>query len=62
MEFLTFVLDGQEEGVQVLYKDETIWATVSTDARPPMFLIVAFCLTCNRRNVMCKYPLLTDLE
>ena len=27
MEFLTFVLDGQEEGVQVLYKDETIWAT-----------------------------------
>ena len=27
MEFLTFVLDGREEGVQVLYKDETIWAT-----------------------------------
>ena len=27
MEFLTFILDGQEEGVQVLYKDETIWAT-----------------------------------
>ena len=27
MEFLTFVLDGQEDGVRVLYKDETIWAT-----------------------------------
>lgn len=26
-EFLTFVLDGREDGVQVLYKDETIWAT-----------------------------------
>ncbi len=25
--FLTFVLDGKEDGVQVLYKDETIWAT-----------------------------------
>ena len=27
MEFLTFVLDGKEDGVQVLYKDDTIWAT-----------------------------------
>ena len=26
-EFLTFVLDGKEDGVQVLYKDETIWPT-----------------------------------
>jgi len=26
-EFLTFVLDGKEGGVQVLYKDETVWAT-----------------------------------
>lgn len=26
-EFLTFVLDGKEDGVQVYYKDETIWAT-----------------------------------
>lgn len=23
----TFVLDGKEDGVQVLYKDDTIWAT-----------------------------------
>ena len=27
IEFLTFVLDGKEDGIQVLYKDETIWAT-----------------------------------
>jgi hypothetical protein len=26
-EFLTFVADGKEDGIQVLYKDETIWAT-----------------------------------
>ena len=26
-EFLTFVAEGQEQGVQVLYKDETVWAT-----------------------------------
>ena len=27
VEFLTFVFDGKEDGVQVLYKDDTIWAT-----------------------------------
>lgn len=27
VEFLTFVAEGKEQGVQVLYKDETIWAT-----------------------------------
>ena len=26
-EFLTFVFDGKDDGVQVLYKDETVWAT-----------------------------------
>ena len=26
-EFLTFVAEGKENGIQVLYKDETIWAT-----------------------------------
>ena len=26
-EFLTFIADGKEDGVQVLYKDESIWAT-----------------------------------
>ncbi len=26
-EFLTFVADGREDGVQVVYKDENIWAT-----------------------------------
>ena len=27
VEFLTFVKEGKEQGVQVLYKDETVWAT-----------------------------------
>ena len=26
-EFLTFVMDGEEDGIQVVYKNETIWAT-----------------------------------
>lgn len=26
-EFLTFIIDGKEDGVQVVYKDGTIWAT-----------------------------------
>lgn len=26
-EFLVFLLDGKEDGIQVLYKDDTIWAT-----------------------------------
>ena len=26
-EFLTFVAEGRENGIQVLYKNETIWAT-----------------------------------
>ena len=26
-EFLMFVMDGKENGVQVTYKDETIWCT-----------------------------------
>ncbi len=27
VEFLTFIIDSKENGVQVIYKDETIWAT-----------------------------------
>lgn len=26
-EFLTFLAENKEDGVQVVYKDETIWAT-----------------------------------
>ncbi len=26
-EFLTFIIDGKDDGVQVVYRDETIWAT-----------------------------------
>lgn len=32
VEFLTFVAEGEEQGVQVLYKKETIWATQKTMA------------------------------
>ena len=27
VEFLTFVAEGKEQGVQVLYKGEMVWAT-----------------------------------
>ena len=33
-EFLTFVAEGKEQGVQVLYKDETVWATQKAMAQP----------------------------
>lgn len=26
-EFLIFMLEGKEDGIRVMYKDETIWAT-----------------------------------
>lgn len=26
-EFLTFIIEGKEDGIQVLYKNETIWTT-----------------------------------
>ena len=33
-EFLTFVAEGKENGIQVLYKDETVWATQKAMKRP----------------------------
>ena len=30
-EFLTFVMDGKEDGIQVVYKDETIWGYAEGD-------------------------------
>lgn len=32
-EFLIFLLEGKEDGIQVMYKDETIWATQKAMAR-----------------------------
>lgn len=26
-EFLIFIIEGKEDGVQVVYKDDTLWAT-----------------------------------
>ena len=31
-EFLTFVAAGKEDGIQVLYKNETVWATLKAMA------------------------------
>lgn len=33
-EFLIFMLEGKEDGIQVMYKDETIWATQKAMAPP----------------------------
>ena len=30
-EFLIFMFEGKEDGIQVMYKDETIWATQKGD-------------------------------
>ena len=39
VEFLTFVLDGKEDGVQVLYKDDTIWATQNSE----LIIVARYC-------------------
>lgn len=33
-DFLIFMLEGKEDGIQVIYKDETIWATQKAMAQP----------------------------
>lgn len=30
-EFLIFMLEGKDDGIQVIYKNETIWATQKAD-------------------------------
>ena len=32
-EFLIFMLEGKEDGIQVMYKDETIWTTQKAKAQ-----------------------------
>ena len=46
VEFLTFVLDGKEDGVQVLYKDETIWATQKVTCMAAQFFDCSISLNC----------------
>lgn len=33
-EFLIFQIEGKEDGVQVIYQDESVWCTQKTMAQP----------------------------
>lgn len=48
-EFLTFVAEGREDGVQVFYKDETIWATQK--AMATMFDVDRTVITKHLKNI-----------
>ena len=58
VEFLTFVLDGKEDGVQVLYKDETIWATQK--AMAVLFEVDRTVITKHLKNIFQSGELQTD--
>ena len=48
-EFLTFIAEGREDGVQVFYKDETIWATQK--AMSSMFDVDRTVITKHLKNI-----------
>ena len=48
-EFLTFIAEGKESGIQVLYKDETIWATQKTMAE--LFGVDRIVITRHLKNI-----------
>ena len=48
-EFLTFVMDGKEDGIQVVYKDETIWATQK--AMATLFDVVVLAMSKHLKNI-----------
>ena len=58
VEFLTFVLNGKEDGVQVLYKDETIWATQK--AMAVLFEVDRTVITKHLKNIFQSGELQTD--
>lgn len=39
-EFLIFMLEDKEDGIQVMYKDETIWATQKAMAQLLVALVI----------------------
>ena len=57
-EFLTFVLDGKEDGVQILYKDETVWATQKVIAE--LFGVDRSVVTKHLKNVFQTFELQQD--
>ena len=48
-EFLTFVVEGAEQGIQVIYKDETVWATQK--AMATLFNIDRSVITKHLKNI-----------
>lgn len=58
VEFLTFILDGKEDGIQVLYKDETIWATQK--AMAVLFDVDRTVITKHLKNIFQSGELQTD--
>ena len=57
-EFLTFVATGKEDGIQVLYKDETIWATQK--AMATLFDVDRSVITKHLKNIFDSGELIAD--
>lgn len=57
-EFLTFLADNKEDGVQVVYKDETIWATQA--AMGELFGVEAKTIGFHLQNIFNEGELLQD--
>lgn len=57
-EFLIFMLEGKEDGIQVMYKDETIWATQKAIAQ--LFDIDRTVVSKHLKNIFESSELLQD--
>lgn len=57
-EFLTFVATGKEDGIQVLYKDETVWATQK--AMATLFDIDRSVITKHLKNIFDSEELVSE--
>ena len=57
-EFLTFVATGKEDGIQVLYKDETVWATQKAMAL--LFDVDRSVITKHLKNIFDSGELIAD--
>ena len=57
-EFLTFVTTGKEDGIQVLYKDETVWATQK--AMATLFDVDRSVITKHLKNIFDSEELIAD--
>ena len=57
-EFLTFVATGKEDGIQVLYKDETVWATQK--AMATLFDVDRSVITRHLKNIFDSGELIAD--